>query len=798
MKRHYLAAALTLALPFSLSAETRLFVSPGGQDSYAGTLQAPFATLQRAQQEACKFVGRTPVTVFLRQGTYYLPKALVFTAADSGKQEAPVIYQAYGEEKPVISGGTELKNLHWKPFKGGIFQTAVPPDLATEEIFVNGERQVLARYPNFDPTVRIFNGFSADAFSKERAARWADPSGGYAHAMHKALWGGYTWEITGKKPDGELILEGGWQNNRGGPPHDKMRFVENIFEELDTPGEWFLDRKSYTLYFYPPKGLDLSAAKIEATRLETLVEFSGSETAPVRFVSLKGITFRHSNRTVMKTKEPLLRTDWAIYRGGALLFHGAEDCAVEDAFVDQVGGTAIFVNDYNRRIAFRGCHIAKAGANGIAFVGDPQAARSPLFNYSQVQSLDKIDRTPGPQTNNYPADCLVEDCLIHLTGRVEKQTAGVEIDLAQNITVRHCSIYETPRAGINIGDGCWGGHVIEFCDVFDTVLETGDHGSFNSWGRDRFWRPNIDEVNALVKEAPELPFLDVVKPITLRNNRWRCDHGWDIDLDDGSSNYIIYNNLCLNGGIKNREGFRRNVYNNITVNNTFHPHVWYRDSGDIFSGNIVFVPYRPVRVTKPWGREMDRNFLHRPGAASGPALELQQQSGRDEQSLAGDALFVDPPSGNYQLREDSPALKLGFQNFPMDQFGVMKPEFKAIAKIPAFPAGRRAEKARRDGSVQKWHGTRIRNILDEGEMSAYGLPGVTGVLVQDIDAQSPLAAAMGLRKNDVILRIGKAKVDSLADLLAFKGSGRIEMIVSRLQKETSLTVNLPMQSASGK
>ena len=59
--------------------------------------------------------------------------------------------------------------------------------------------------------------------------------------------------------------------------------------------------------------------------------------------------------------------------------------------------------------------------------------------------------------------------------------------MAQGITVRHCSIYDVPRAGINIGDGCWGGHVIEFCDIFDTVKETGDHGSFNSWGRDRYW-----------------------------------------------------------------------------------------------------------------------------------------------------------------------------------------------------------------------------------------------------------------------------------------------------------------------
>ena len=162
----------------------------------------------------------------------------------------------------------------------------------------------------------------------------------------------------------------------------------------------------------------------------------------------------------------------------------------------QVGGNAIFFSDYNRNCAVQSCRISDAGANGIAFVGDPNAARSPLFEYNQRQDYAAMDKGRGPRTNNYPADCLVDDCLIYRTGRVEKQTAPVQISLSARITVRHCSIYDVPRAGINIGDGCWGGHVIEFCDVFDTVRETGDHGSFNSWGRDRFWLPDIKEVDA--------------------------------------------------------------------------------------------------------------------------------------------------------------------------------------------------------------------------------------------------------------------------------------------------------------
>jgi PDZ domain len=762
------------------------FVSPAGDDANPGTLEKPFATLQRAHRAARQKRG----DVFLRGATYYLPATLVFTAQDSGTKDTPVIFKNYQGEKPVISGGIRLENLDWQPWKNGILQAQVPADLQTEEIFVNGGRQILARYPNFDPKAQYFDGFAADAISSQRAARWSDPAGGYYHAMHPALWGDFTWRIIGKDPNGQVRLEGGWQNNRGAAAHRQTRFVENIFEELDAPGEWFLNSKTHTLYFYPPAGLDLKHAVVEATRLRTLVEFRGDEEHPAKWITLRGLVFRQAARTVMDTREPLVRSDWAIYRGGAIFFNGAEDCALEDCFVDQVGGNAIFVNNYNRRLVIRGTQIAKAGASGICFVGDPQAARSPLFNYDQVQQLAGIDRTPGPKNNNYPADCLVDDCLIHLTGRVEKQTAGVEIDLAQGITVRHGSIYDVPRAGINIGDGCWGGHVVEFCDVFDTVKETGDHGSFNSWGRDRYWRPNIGEVNAWVKQVPELPRLDAVKPIVLANNRWRCDHGWDIDLDDGSSFYIITNNLCLRGGIKNREGFGRVVENNIMVDGGFHPHVWYAESGDIFRRNIVWSAYRPANMpASPWGAAMDFNLVHKHGATTiEPATQLQKQSGCDEHSIVAEAQFIDPARGDYRVKDGSPALALGFANFPMDQFGVQKPELKAIARVPELPQPKMPApaSAERDAAAATWLGASVRNIADQGEMSAFGLPGVTGVLVLEVPAESPLAKA-GLQKNDVILSVNGGKTADAAALLAqapvLPAGSSLKIRVSRDQKE---------------
>ena len=483
-------------------------VSPDGSDSGEGTLDEPVRTLAAARELARSRAGKEPVTVILHDGIYYLDQPFVLTFDDSGAVDAPVVYRAAHEGKAILSGGMPLE-LQWAPYRDGIYQAKTPQGLAFDQLFVNGVRQMMARYPNYDPAKSDvpFHGSAEDAIAPERVAEWADPAGGFMHAMHAALWGDMHYLITGKDGQGDLLYTGGWQNNRRSEPHARFRFVENIFEELDAPGEWFLDGKSATLYFRPPADVELDAASVEVVRLANLVEFRGSKEAPVRFVGFQGIVFRHATRTFMDNKEPLLRSDWTTYRGGAIFFNGAEDCFLRDALIDQVGGNALFVNNYNRRITVRDSIISEAGANGIAFVGSPEAVRSPLFEYGQTQPLENIDRTPGPKTEDYPADCLVEECLIYRTGRFEKQTAPVQISMAMSITVRHCSIYDVPRAGINIGDGCWGGHTIEYCDVFDTVKETGDHGSFNSWGRDRFWMPSIGATSKRVDDNPGLALL---------------------------------------------------------------------------------------------------------------------------------------------------------------------------------------------------------------------------------------------------------------------------------------------------
>ena len=772
-----------------------LYVSPAGSDALVGTSQEKsVASLAKARDLARPYAGKTAVTVHVADGVYYLPETLTFASQDSGSEKNPVVYKADNEGGAVLSGGSKLE-LEWQPYRDGIFQAKTLAGIEIDQLFIDSKAQRMARYPNYDPKKKTaaYQGYSADAFSKERAANWADPTGGYIHAMHKSQWGGYHYRITGKDAEGEVTYEGGWQNNRQMGMHKSYRMVENIFEELDAAGEWFHNAKTSTLYYMPDAGVDIADAKVEVVRLRHLIELQGTQAAPVKFISLQGFTVRHAARTFMDCKEPLLRSDWAIYRGGAFLLTGTEDVSILDCEFDQVGGNAVFVNNYNRRTLVKGCHIHDAGASGVCFVGDPKAVRNPLFEYNETQHLSEIDLTPGPKTDNYPADSTVEDCLIHGIGSVEKQPAAVQISMAQGITVRDVSIYDCARSGINVSEGTWGGHLIEGCDVFDTVLETHDHGSFNSWGRDRFWHIK----GASAKQVAELSMLDAVETSVIRNSRWRCDHGWDVDLDDGSSNYDIYNNLLLAKGLKLREGFRRHAWNNVIVNNGLHPHVWYVGNGDEVYGNILMSRHRPARMKRPNAdsARVDKNLFFVADASTVKATS--DKLGWDKNSIFGNPQFIDSASGDFRVKEASPAFDVGFKNFPMDQFGVKKPALKKIARTPQLPTpvlakakAKRASNKAREATRPVWLGASLQALSGEA-FSAYGVGKEEGGVVLTQVAKNSEAAQQGLKEGDVVQQVnGKAvrTSDALLQACARAGKKPLTLKIVRDQQAKKITV----------
>jgi len=777
---------LTLSIFCQAQDGKEFHVSPQGSEQNTGTEELPFASIERAKEIVKSYRKSNPtnaVTLILSGGTYYLEEPLVFSPEESGSKEAPYILRAAQGEKVVISGGRSLE-LKWKTYKGEILVAKVPKNLRFSTLFINGEKQIRARYPNYQEDVFPFNGYAEDALSKERISVWKHPEGGFIHALHTGKWGGMHYEITGKIGKDSLAYVGGWQNNRASAIHPTMRFVENIFEELDSPKEWYLDKETGLLYYFAESALPI--LKVEVDRLENLVTLQGSFENPVHHIYFEGLTFTQTSPTFMKTEERLMRSDWTIYRTGAVLMQGTEDCAIENSVFSDLGGNAIFVSNYTRNARIKDNLIENIGASAISFVGDPGAVRSPSFNYHEFVEEQDMDTIPGPKTTNYPSNSLISGNLIRNIGQLEKQVAGVQIQMAMDLHVVHNTIYNVPRSGINIGDGAWGGHIIEFNDVFNTVMETGDHGAFNSWGRDRFWHPNRGVLDALVEKHPDWIKLDAIKTTIIRNNRFHCDHGWDIDLDDGSSNYEIYNNLCLSGGIKLREGFYRTVYNNITVNNCFHPHVWFENSHDVFTRNIVMTSHQQIRVDA-WGDKVDENFF-----TAEEDLNQSKSFGIEASGEFGNPEFVDPERGDFSIKEGSLAMTaVGFVNFSMSNFGVLSPELKSLSEEPEIPflLLERSDKA---DEIYEWHGFKVKNMETLGEQSAAGLNEISGVLILDIPEGYDSSTSKSLKKGDVILSCWEVKVDDFVSLRkAEKGNiwkGQIELKVWRNQELTTIVL----------
>jgi hypothetical protein len=564
--------------------------------------------------------------------------------------------------------------------------------------------------------------------------------------------------------------------------------VENIFEELDTHGEWYYDRKDATLYYFPLEDEDIRTAIFETPTLNSLIEIRGSASNPVRNITIENINLTHAKRTFMEHYEPLLRSDWTIYRGGAVFVEGAEKCVIRDCNINNLGGNAVFFSKYIRQCEITGCELTRIGASAICFVGDTSSVRSPSFEYSQFTPPEVMDFKYGTKNDNYPADCRVDDNLIHHIGLTEKQITGVELSMSRNITVSRNSIYATPRAGINISEGTWGGHVIEYNDVFDTVRETGDHGSFNSWGRDRFWHPNRQTMDSLLRNGYDrLILADAIETTVIRNNRFRCDRGWDIDLDDGSSNYHIYNNLCLNGGLKLREGFYRVVENNILINNTFHPHVWFPDNGVVFTRNIVLQPYHKIGSFDMSGYNIDYNIF-----TDSAALVTARNLGTDAHSVVAAVRFSKPEIGDFHVIDASngAVFKTGFQNFDMKSFGVVSQRLKEKSLQPRMPTPV-ISYGENSSAIITWESIQLKNLETLGERSATGMDTERGVYVVAVAAHGNELRDY-LKSNDVILNFNGKTVNNLQDLhraaAIAKPKKAVQIIIFRDQQTITLSI----------
>ena len=379
--------------------EAAFYVATDGNDAWSGRLPAPnagrsdgpFATLEKAR-DALRTIDRKAADLALGG---HGPRREVLPRRDvrprpEGRRHAPMrrsVYAAYPGEKPILSGGRKVTG--WEPYKDKIFQCALPGSKGGKwkfrRLFADGQPQIRARWPNFDPADPIQGGWakaegpaqpdSQQAFRYKPGTfprRWAKPTEGEVNIFYGNFgdfWGNDIVPIKSIDETNRVITlvrptrdfdRPSWFWPTPFQP-DAPFVVENLLEELDQPGEWCLDSEEGKLYFWPPGG-SVEGLEVVAPVLDRLVALHRTS-----FVTIRGFTFTETadgdepHPGGVEGLGAMFAASGTKYFGEALHLNRAEWCRVEDNHFDAVGGNAIYLQGYNARNLIRRNEIGHAG-----------------------------------------------------------------------------------------------------------------------------------------------------------------------------------------------------------------------------------------------------------------------------------------------------------------------------------------------------------------------------------------------------------------------------------------------------
>lgn len=537
-----LAATTLLAATPSLAASEplSLYVATDGNDAWSGALpqpnaaktDGPFASLERARDEVRKRKaagGAGAIEVFVRGGDYLIPSTLKFTEADSGAEKAPIVYRAYQNERPVLIGGRNL--VDWKPWKEKILQADVAKQgfqgVAFKQLVFAGRRQHLARFPNFD-SQNPYGGGWAYADGKPipmyqdvpgeskrsllvRAAdlrTWSRPEEVEAFVFPRYNWWNNIVRIQSiDSATRQITLAADCSYSIR--PGDRYYF-QNALEELDSPGEWFLDAKAGTLYFWPPA--PLAGKPVYAPTTRTVLEL-----AKTSYVTFRGFTIECAD-------------------GTAISLNGARHCQLAGCTIRNVGdysGSGVAVNGGEQN-GVVGCDLYDIGAHGIYLSGGDRKTLTPAGNYAD---------------NNY----------IHHMGVMYKQGVGISMDGVGN-RASHNLIHDGPRMGIMFSGN---NLVLEYNHIRHVNLETEDTGAVYTGGRD--W---ISSRGSVVRYNY---FHDILGYGKDAEGRWVSPHfAWGVYLDDNTGGVDVIGNIvarCSRAGLHLHNGRDNVIENNAFLEN---------------------------------------------------------------------------------------------------------------------------------------------------------------------------------------------------------------------------------------
>lgn len=641
----------------AVASDISLHVAPSGDDRAIGSQEQPLATMAGARDRVRELRGGSQstddaITVWIHEGTYYLDKAVEFTEEDSGTERSPVTYRAMVGERVRLVGGKDVRG--WQPVTDlaggrrfnphardhivranlaeqgitnfGALQRRGRDDVtapAALEVYCGGRPLTLARYPN---TGWLLNGemlldrnSQSDRLGDETVNRWQDLSSVWLHGFPVNNWA-----------DEHLPLIDNHRNRlrANGMIHGFAQgqrfYVENVLEELDSPGEWFLDRSTGVLYVWPT---DTSMkSPIEVSLLDTPVSLDG-----VSYVTFKDITLE-------------------VARVCALEIAGGRNNTVEHCTIANAGNWGIHIY-YGENHRIDSCEVSHTGEGCVRIEG-------------------------GDADRLLPGGHEISNCFVHHFNRcVMGGRAGIQL-----YGVGHSVVKNVVREGAGEAIGVQGNeHLVMGNDISHVCLQNDDVGALymsHDWTHrgnrvinNYFHDLGTGEFDGIVAVYLD----DFTSGTTVEGNVFQRA-GRGIVIGGGRDN-VIRENLFVDGLAGIQVDSRGKTWAQEMVAD--HDSSLWARLREVLRPESPYVDRYPELATLETdqpelakGNRIERNVFQCPVAVDfhdGLTTQHVQLVGN---WLRGDPRLVSVEDGHPQLADDSPALPFGCR--PVDWDSIVR------------------------------------------------------------------------------------------------------------------------------
>jgi hypothetical protein len=660
-------------------------IAPGGNDANPGTELKPFATIERAR-DAIRELKKTrplqePVTVRMAGGIYSIRSELRFGPEDSGTAACPITYTAAGPESVVLDGGRRITG--WQKHDARLWVATVP-EVASggwrfRQLYVNGQQRARSRTPN-EGYLRVAGcpegtpkttGYhkACQSFQFKLGdiqANWTNLANVEVIVYH--FWTDSHLPIKSVDTESNLVTFAHKADKTFTDDftEDGARYiVENVFEGLDVPGEWYLDRRTGQLLYYPMPGEDVTKAEVIAPFAPAFLRLEGSlaERRCVEHLHFRNLSLRYTSFNLPPGNSNGSQGSTSI--PAAISLRASRSCSFEQCHLSNLGTFAFDVMAGCSDIQFVGNEIANVAAGGFRINGGTD--RNP----------------PWERTRNN----RITDNWLHHYGLDYPSAVGVLMMNTEGNTVAHNHIHHGGYTGVSVG-WVWG---------YQRSVSQNNRIEFN----------HIHHIGGVLSDMGGIYTLGVSPGTVIRNNHIHdvdANHygGWGIYHDEGSTHLLVENNVVHHTKFA---PFNIHFAKEVTVRNNifalgkleqasrdkvephksvfFENNIVYWQEGELFSKNWKDVPYTfhfhpkdakgTATVTNTF--DCDWNLYFNPALRTedirfaGNTWAEWQKRGKDVHSQFADPLFVAPNQGDFTLKPESPAFALGFQAIDISQVG---------------------------------------------------------------------------------------------------------------------------------